>query len=135
MKEARTQRPISRARVLEFPHREPAELFEDSIKDRLQKLTNLVESFWGSTSNLLRTENPSVHEAVDQLIVSEAALRWIVRVAAHSSGPVRERLWADVDRALTDLEEIAELATDSGIVWSHSGSVDSRDLLICMGRL
>ena len=110
MNKARTQRPITRRRVLEFPHVEERTPFEDSIKARLQELTDLIEGFENSALNCLLTEKTSVREAVEELIVKEAALRWIVRVATHCSGPVREKLWADIDRALIDLEKTVESA-------------------------
>jgi len=56
----------------------------------------------------LLTENISVRAPLEELIVKEAALRWIVDVATHSYGPVSEKLWADIDGALTDLERIGE---------------------------
>jgi hypothetical protein len=135
MNKARTQRPISAAQILEFPQGEPRTLFEVGIKDRLQKLTNLVESFSNSTLDLWQTENPSVREAVDELIVSEAALQWITRVAAHSSGSVRERLWADIDRALSDLESSTESVLHAGIHWLPSDSADQGDRAIHLARM
>lgn len=134
MNNARMQRPITRRRVLEFPHVEESTPFEDSIKARLQELTDLIEGFENSALNCLLTEKTSVREAVEELIVKEAALRWIVRVATHSSSPVREKLWADVDRALIDLEKTVESAMSAGVKCRHSDSVSLRDRVICLGR-
>jgi hypothetical protein len=130
------QRPNTRGAVLEFPHVGRRTRFEDSIKARLQELTTLVESFGNPAINRLLTENISVRAAVEELIVKEAALRWIVDVATHSYGPARERLWVDIDGALTDLERIGESVMRARIIGcSHSDSVSLRDRVVCPGRL
>jgi hypothetical protein len=97
-----------------------------------QELTNLVEGFANSPFNLLLVEKISAHEALEELIVKEAALGWIVRVASRSNGPIREKLWADIDRALTDLEKIAESQMHAGVGWPLPDSVDLRDEVICL---
>ena len=77
-----------------------AALYENLIKARLQTITGFVEGLTTSTVNLLLAEKPSAREALQELVVKEAALRWIVRVATLSNGDVRARLWADIDKAL-----------------------------------
>ena len=136
MNKARMQRPITRGAVLEFPHVEERTSVEDSIKARLQELTTRVEGFGNPALGRLLTENISVRAAVEELIVKEAALRWIVDVATHSYGPVRGKLWADIDGALTDLERIGESVMRARIIGcSHSDSVslrDRRDRVVCL---
>jgi hypothetical protein len=92
-------------------------LFEGLIKARLQTITCFVQGLTTSTVNLLLAEKPFAREALQGLVVKEAALRWIVRVATLSSGDVRTRLWADIDRALDDLELIIEMVGRADIDW------------------
>jgi len=101
--------PASRsAKILEFPRVEERSLAEELIKARMWRLTRLVEEFANSTINVLEIENSMLRELLEELVVKEAALRWIVRTASHSNGQVRERLWADIDSALTELENTAK---------------------------
>jgi hypothetical protein len=102
------QRSSTSAKILEFPQVEERSLAEDLIKARVWRLTNLVEDFANSTINVLDVENTLLRELLEELVVKEAALRWIVRTASHTEGPVREKLWADIDKVLTELENTAE---------------------------
>jgi hypothetical protein len=95
-----------------------AALYEDLIKARLQTITSFVEGLTTSTVNLLLAEKPSAREALQELVVKEAALRWIVRVATLSNGDVRARLWADIDKALDNLELIIDLVGHADVEWS-----------------
>src|SRR5271154_2101589 len=95
-------------KILEFPRLEDPSIAEDEIKARLGRLTNLIEDFANSTINVLDMENNLLRELLEELVVKEAALRWIVRTASHSEGPVREKLWADIDKVLSELENTAE---------------------------
>lgn len=83
--------------------------FENEVKERLQQVTELVAGFATSPSNLVLVEKKPVREALEELMVKEAALQWIVRVASHSEGPVREKLWDDIDKAVLSLEKIANV--------------------------
>jgi hypothetical protein len=111
MSKSQMQQSATSLHVLEFPHDKEDALFEKDIEARLQELTNLVESFGHATFSLLITEKRAVREQIEELVVKEAALRWIVRVAKYSNGPVRDKLWADIYRALIDLEKTAESVT------------------------
>ena len=82
---------------------EPA-VYEDQIKARLQTITSFVEGLNTSTVDLLLAEKPFARELLQELVVKEAALRWIVRVATLSNENVRARLWADIDKALDNLD-------------------------------
>jgi hypothetical protein len=77
--------------------------------------------------NLLLAEKPFAREALQELIVKEAALRWIVRVATLSSGEVRTRLWADIDKALDDLELIIDLVGRAEIEWPVNDVLEFSD--------
>jgi hypothetical protein len=115
MNETRAQRSNIRQEVLEFPQVEESTLFEGQIKARLEELTKLVEGFADSTFNLVRVEQTPAREVLEELIVKEAALRWIVRVASYSNGPIRKKLWAEIDGALIGLEKTGESLMHAGI--------------------
>jgi hypothetical protein len=95
---------------------EPA-VYEDQIKARLQTITSFVEGLNTSTVDLLLAEKPFARELLHELVVKEAALRWIVRVAILSNENVRDRLWADIDKALDNLELIVDLVGRANIQW------------------
>jgi hypothetical protein len=114
------KQPAIRLRVVEFPQADEVEQFEKKTETRLQYLTNLVESFRREPFSLFLTENNPVREPLEELVVKEVTLRWIVRVAKHSQGPIRERLWVDIDKALTELEMTAEEVMYAGRRWLHS---------------
>jgi hypothetical protein len=95
---------------------EPA-IYEDQIKARLQTITTFVEGLNTSTVDLLLAEKPFARELLKELVVKEAALRWIVRVATLSNENVRARLWADIDKALDHLDLIIDLVGRANIEW------------------
>jgi hypothetical protein len=95
---------------------EPA-VYEDQIKARLQTITRFVEGLNTSTVDLLLAEKPFARELLHELIVKEAALHWIVRVAILSNENVRARLWADIDKALDDLDLIVDLVGRANVEW------------------
>jgi hypothetical protein len=92
-------------------------LHENEIKARLQKITDFAEGLNTSTINLLLAAKPFAREALQELVVKEAALSWIVRIAALSNEDVRVRLWADIERALYDLEFIIDLIGCADVEW------------------
>lgn len=92
-------------------------VYEDQIKARLQTITSFVEGLNTSTVDLLLAEKPFARELLQELIVKEAALRWIVRVATLSNENVRARLWADIDKALDNLDLIVDLVGRANIEW------------------
>jgi hypothetical protein len=107
---------------------EPA-IYEDQIKARLQTITSFVEGLNTSTVDLLLAEKPFARELLQELIVKEAALRWIVRVAILSNENVRARLWADIDKALDDLDLIVDLVGRANIEWPVNEVLQFRDEL------
>ena len=104
--------------VVRFSHsiHEPA-VYQDQIKARLETITSFVEGLNISTVDLLLAEKPFARELLKELVVKEAALRWIVRVATLSNENVRARLWADIDKALDDLDLIVGLVGRANIEW------------------
>jgi hypothetical protein len=130
MSKPQMQRLIAEEQALEFPGDDQRCAFEGGIQIRLQELTNLVEDFASSALSLFRIEKTVVREAIEELIVKEAALRWIVGVASRSVSPVREQLWADIDRSLSDLEKTAESALRAGTKRSRSNFNDHDNRVI-----
>lgn len=112
--------PSGRSRVIEFPESNPVARSESVIEARLRDLTALVADLTDSGFGVLLSEDAATREAFDELRIKEAALRWIVRVAKHSSGNVREKLWSDIEEAVSGLETTADLLLHSGLTWPHS---------------
>jgi hypothetical protein len=113
MDKAHRQEPTARL-LTESPHLQEMRLRKAIIEVRLRALTNFVEGFGQVAYSVLLSERASVQEAIEELCVKESALRWIVRVAKHSEGSVRERLWTDIEKAVGDLEKLAESISNSG---------------------
>src|SRR5580692_11961382 len=107
---------------------EPA-VYENQIKARLQAITSFVEGLNTSTVNLLLAEKPFAREALQELVVKEAALRWFVRVAIMSNEKVRARLWTDIEKALDDLEFIMDLVGRANVEWPVSEALQFSDEL------
>jgi hypothetical protein len=112
--------------VIEFTRFTEASQRERHIEVRLRDLTALVADLSDSGFSVLLVEEAATREAFDEIRVKEAALRWIVRVAKHSTGPVREKLWSDVEEAILGLETTAGLLLDSGLAWPYLTAVNPR---------
>ncbi len=134
MNETHIQRPGMMAPVLEFPHAEESESLERSVEARLGELKNFVDEYTDAASNLLLIEKICVREAIEELIVKVSALEWIVHVAKRFAGRTRDRLWADIDKALSDLEHTAESVVIVGEKWGRSNIGGRREPVICLGR-
>jgi hypothetical protein len=115
----------AKSRVIEFPRAGEEDAREQEIETRLQDLTALVADLTDSGYGVLLAEEPSTGEAFDELRVKEAALRWIIRVARHSTGAVRARLWSDVEDAVSGLEKTSEFLLHSGLMWAHAAHANS----------
>ena len=100
---------------------------ENQIRARLQAITSFVEGLNTSTVNLLLAEKPFAREALQELVVKEAALRWFVRVAIMSNEKVRARLWADIEKALDDLEFIIDLVGRANVEWPVNEALQFSD--------
>ena len=107
---------------------EPA-VYEGQIKARLQTITSFVEGLNTSTVDLLLAEKPFSRELLQELVVKEAALRWIVRIAILSNENVRARLWADIDKALDNLDLIIDLVGRANIEWPVNDVLQFSDQL------
>jgi hypothetical protein len=95
------------AKVLHFPKRHRSRA-ENSIEARLRELGNVINDLTDAPYPALLTERERIRVALEQLTIEEATLRWVVRVARTTEGAIQRRLWSSIDKALTDLERIAE---------------------------
>jgi len=111
--------PPGNARVIEFTPKNRSRQHEDEIEARLRKLTSLVADLNDSGFGILLGEEAETRDAFDELRIKEAALRWIVRVARHSSGDIREKLWADIEDAVAGLEKTAALLMHATFTGTH----------------
>ncbi len=134
MNEAQMQQPRTMAGVIEFPRAAQVKELENSIEARLEELTEVVDGFGDEAFNLFLTEKSAVREAIEELVVKVSALDWIVRVAKRSSGAVRQGLWADIERALVDLEKTANFVIRATEKWAHSDVNGRRERVVCMER-
>jgi len=92
------------------------EFDEHDIELRLQELGNFVKSLMdASCVGLLTKDNPN-RAAIEELAVKQSSLCWIVRVAKRSEDSVRQRLWRDVEKAVTALEKLAEAIRGSALI-------------------
>ena len=121
MRKSATILKSSKSSLIEFPKMADRGQREQEIEARLRELTALVADLTDSGYGVLLSQARSTREAFEELRVKEAALRWIVRVARHSAGAVREKLWSEVEDAVAGLEKTAELLLDSRLVWPHLG--------------
>jgi hypothetical protein len=134
MNKAQIQRPITSARVIEFPRVEESTQLEIDIETRLAELKDFAEGFGDDAFSFFLAETISVREAIEELVVKVNALDWIARVAKRSTGCVRERLWADIDNALSELEKTAESLVRAEEEWAHSDSGGRRERVVCVDR-
>jgi hypothetical protein len=126
MKKSATIQPSEKPRVIEFPQIGSNNRHEQVIETRLRNLTALVADLTDSGYGMLLLQETSTREAFNELRVKEAALRWIIRVAKHSTGAVREKLWSEIEEAVYGLERTAQLLLQSGLARRQSAPVSHR---------
>jgi hypothetical protein len=126
MKKSATIQPSEKPRVIEFPQIGSNNQHEQVIETRLRNLTALVADLTDSGYGILLSQEISTWEAFNELRVKEAALRWIIRVAKHSTGAVREKLWSEIEEAVYGLERTAELLRQSGLASRQSAQASHR---------
>lgn len=114
-------------RVLEIERTAEHQQFEDQIECRLNELGDLVTGSMDAPYLGVLRESNSIRDALDELAVEEATLRWILRTAKHSRGVVRHALWLQLARVLADFEKIGkEIAhPDSGTHAIAAGGASS----------
>ncbi|MGH9714027.1 MAG: hypothetical protein ACRD5M_12090 [Candidatus Acidiferrales bacterium] len=116
----------AKSRVIEFPQSTETSQSECVIELRLQDLSEFVANLMDSGFGMLLSEDIETREAFEELRVKEIALRWIVRVAKHSTGAVREKLWLDIEDAVSGLEKTSEMLLHAEIAWTRSIASDHR---------
>lgn len=95
-------------RVLEIERTAKHQHFEDQIECRLNEVDDLVAGSMDAPYLGVLRESTSIREALDELGVEEATLRWILRTARHSRGVVRYGLRLQLARGLVDFEKIGK---------------------------
>lgn len=106
--------------VIERDRTEERRAYEESIEARHQDLTDAVERFVESLPAALLAEQSPTRELLEELVVKQSTLQWIVRVAKHSEGAIRQSLWSDIEQSLAGHEETAERLRRLGFEWHHS---------------
>lgn len=81
---------------------------ELTVEARLRQLGRVIEELRNTAYLTLLNEKGDAREAMEELLVKQATLRWIVRVAKRSEGSARLRLWGHIEKALSDLERLAD---------------------------
>jgi hypothetical protein len=94
--------------------------YEEKIEARLERLSHSVEHFVSSLPAALLAEHHPTRELLEELVVKQSALQWIVRVAKHSQGSIRRRLWSDIDASLAGLEKLLEFLPRLQEIERHS---------------
>ena len=81
---------------------------ESCVESRLTDVGEIVARVVGAPYPSLLQDKDAIRHSLEKLVVKETALRWIVRVAKHSEGTVRDALWLRIQDTLPGLEETAE---------------------------
>jgi hypothetical protein len=80
---------------------------EGKIEARLHDLGNEIQELVEAPYPGLLQDRDYVREALEELTSKHTTLLWTARVAKCTEGFVRERLWRDIEKALSGLERIA----------------------------
>jgi hypothetical protein len=102
--------------ISEINRSEQQRQFENRVQSRLNELSTVVIGMVDAPYPSLLSGRDALRQKLEELIVKEAALIWIVRVAKRTEGTVRENLWLDIEKALRGLEKIAEELTHAGCI-------------------
>jgi hypothetical protein len=81
---------------------------ESCVESRLTDVGEIVARVVGAPYPSLLQDKDAIRQTLEKLAVRETALRWIVRVAKHSEGTVRDALWLRIQDTLPGLEKTAE---------------------------
>ena len=82
--------------------------FENSIESRSNDVARQVNALAESVFPGLWRDGDPIDGELNALLVKEARLRWLVRVAKYSEGANREALWLEAEKVLVELEKAAE---------------------------
>jgi hypothetical protein len=97
-----------------FPARETKRItdeqrqFERHIEFRANDLGKVVSMLAESRFPGLRKYGDRRGDELEDLILKEAKLRWVVRVAKYSQPANREALWLEAEKELRELEKAAQ---------------------------
>jgi hypothetical protein len=87
---------------------EERRLLENRIESRARDVTRQVNALAQSVFPGLWKDGDPIDGELNALLVTEARLRWLVRVAKYSEGANREALWLEVVKVLVQLERAAQ---------------------------
>ena len=87
---------------------EERRLLENRIESRSKDVTRQVNALAESIFPGLWKDGDPIDKELNALLVMEARLRWLVRVAKYSEGANREALWLETEKVLVHLERAAE---------------------------
>jgi hypothetical protein len=110
------ENPIQDLLISEFNRSEQQQQFENHVQSRLNDLSVAVIGLVDAPYPSLLRERDALRPKLDELVVQEAALSWIVRVTKGTEGAVREGLWLDIEKALGGLERTAEELMHAGCI-------------------
>jgi hypothetical protein len=82
--------------------------FENRIESRSKAVARQVTALAGSIFPGLRKDGDPIDQELEALLVKDARLRWLVRVAKYSEGANRQALWLEAEKVLVQLEKAAE---------------------------
>jgi hypothetical protein len=80
---------------------------EGRIEARLHDLGSDIQELVEAPYPGLLQDRGCVRQALEELTSKHTTLLWTARVAKCTEGFVRERLWRDIEKALSGLERIA----------------------------
>lgn len=103
-----TKNPSGSLRAGATQQTEDQQIFEERVESRAEALNKLVTDLSKSLFPSLGSDVDSMDEKLEQLLIKEAQLRWLVRVARYSQGANRQALWLAAKRALVELEDAAD---------------------------
>jgi hypothetical protein len=81
---------------------------ERRIESRLHQLADDIRDLGAAPYPALLLDRADIRKAIEELGAKHTTLLWVARVAKCTEGGVRERLWANIDRALISLEKVAD---------------------------
>lgn len=87
---------------------EERQQFERFIEARANNLGNVVAMLAESRFPGLRKYGDLLGDEIEDLLLKEARLRWVIRVAKYSQAANREELWLEAEREIAVLEKAAE---------------------------
>jgi hypothetical protein len=82
--------------------------FENRIESRSKDVTRQLNALAEAVFPGLWRDGDPIDRELNALLVKEARLRWLLRVAKYSEGANREALWLEAEKVLVELENSAD---------------------------